>query len=160
MIQRSGIATTPQMARALRWLEKNVPDCDEPSVIVHTDYAYNNMIFDGGQMTALLDWETSRLGDPADDLIWTQVNLGLYPMPEFVKMYNQSSGRNVTEYRVAYAHLMKCVINLIAGRTGARAINDDDNAPPHMGLMAYKYMPMIGSNIDGLIAAAESANGR
>lgn len=160
MIRRAGIKTTPEMLRALRWLERNAPDCDEPPVIIHFDYAFNNMIFDGDRMTALLDWETSRLADPADDFIWTQPNLGLYPMDEFRRVYRQGTGRDVTEYRIAYAALAKCLVNLIAGRTGLKYINESDSAPLHMGMMAYKFMPMLGANVDELIATAESLRGR
>jgi aminoglycoside phosphotransferase (APT) family kinase protein len=156
MIARSGIRFTPQLRRALRWMECNAPDSDQPAVIVHIDYAFNNMIFDGDRLSALLDWETSRLGDPADDIIWTQFNLGVYPMPEFLQKYRERTGRDVSEYRIAYARLGKCIINLIAGLTALKCIDAHDAAPPEMGLMAFRFMPMLGTNVDELIAQAES----
>lgn len=155
LIRRAGIKTTPEMLRALRWLERNAPDSDEPPVIIHVDYAFNNMIFDGDCMSALLDWETSRLADPADDFIWTQPNLGLYGMDEFRLKYKQGTGRDVSAYRVAYAAVSKCLINLIAGRTALKYINESEVAPLHMAMMAYKFMPIIGSNVDELISDAE-----
>jgi aminoglycoside phosphotransferase (APT) family kinase protein len=156
LISRAGIKPTPEMMRALRWLQANVPDCDEPAVVIHLDYAFNNMIFDGDNMTALLDWETSRLADPAEDFTWTQPNLGVYTMAEFREKYREGTGRDVSEYRIAYAAVSKCLTNLIAGRTGLAFINNSDSAPLHMGVMAYKFMPMLGANVDELIAAAEA----
>ena len=160
LISHGQVRTTPQIARAMKWLEKNVPVNDEPPVIIHIDYAFNNMIFDGDRMTALLDWETTRLGDPANDFIWTQINLGLYSMEEFRQKYHEGTGRYVSDYRIAYAQITKCMINLIAGWTGAQFIDSDDSAPLHMGVMAYKFMPMLCPDIDGLIAAAEAAKGK
>jgi aminoglycoside phosphotransferase (APT) family kinase protein len=154
------IKLTPQLLRGMRWLENNAPVSDEPPVVVHVDYAFNNLIFDGDRLSAVLDWETAHLGDPADDIILTQFNLGVYAMPEFLKEYEAGTGRKITEYRIAYARLVKCVINAIAGLTALKAINEDDSAPLHMGMMAFKFMPLFGANIDELIALAESVRGR
>jgi hypothetical protein len=81
-------------------------------------------------------------------------------MQEFRQKYKEGTGRDVSEYRIAYAALAKCLANLIAGRTGLQYINNSDHAPLHMGMMAYKFMPLLGSNADELIAKAESLRQR
>jgi aminoglycoside phosphotransferase (APT) family kinase protein len=160
LVSRAGIQITPQLHRVLRWLENNAPDSDDPPVLVHVDYAFNNLLFKDNRVTAILDWETSRMGDPADDIIWTQYNLGVYSMPEFLKVYEKATGRHISEYRIAYARVQKCVLNLIAGLTSLEAIDADDNAPPHMGMMAFKYTPLFGANAGELIVEAEKLRGR
>ncbi|MDD5177645.1 MAG: phosphotransferase family protein [Sterolibacterium sp.] len=160
MIQLAGIKVSPQLMRCLRWLEKNVPDCDEPPVVLHYDYCYNNILVQNNTVSAILDWETSFLGDPAGDIHHTQPNLGVYSMPEFLKVYKVRTGREVTPYRLAYSELMRVAINNIAGPVALQAIDNNDHAPLHMGVMAFKYMPIFGSKVDELIAAAEKAKGR
>jgi aminoglycoside phosphotransferase (APT) family kinase protein len=160
MIRHAGIKMSPQLMRALRWLQKNVPDVDERPVIVHIDYAYNNILVDEDRVSAVLDWETSRLGDPADDLFWTQQNLGVYSLPEFLRRYREGTGREVSEYRIAYARLAKGVFNLINCGCASRSLDSNDNAPLLLGVAAFKYLPLFGSDIDDLITAAEGAKSR
>ena len=155
LIRRAGIRMTPQLLRTLQWLEKNVPDSDDTPVVVHVDYAFNNLLFENNRVSAVLDWETSRMGDPADDILWTQQNLDVYSMPEFLRIYEQATGNHVTEYRMAYARVQKCVLNVIAGLTALEAIDADEHAPLHMGVMAFKYMPLFGADMGRLIVEAE-----
>src|SRR5262249_596686 len=84
LVRRANIKTPPQLQRVLGWLEKNVPDSDEAPVVIHGDYGYHNILFDDNRVSAVLDWEMGRLGDPAEDIVWTQQNLGAYSMPEFL----------------------------------------------------------------------------
>jgi aminoglycoside phosphotransferase (APT) family kinase protein len=41
---------------------------ERPPVLVHADYHYGNMLFDGARVVALLDWEITQLGQPLLDL--------------------------------------------------------------------------------------------
>jgi aminoglycoside phosphotransferase (APT) family kinase protein len=41
---------------------------ERPPVLVHADYHYGNMLFRGGQVVALLDWEIAQVGQPLLDL--------------------------------------------------------------------------------------------
>ena len=160
LIRLSKIRVTPQLARAVRWLEQNVPDCDDPAVVVHVDYAFNNILFENNRISAVLDWETSRMGDPCDDILWSQQNLGVYSMPEFLEIYEKATSRHISQYRMAYAFAQKCVLNIIAGLTALEAVDSNDNSPLHMAVMGLKYMPLFGADIGELIEKAESLKGK
>jgi aminoglycoside phosphotransferase (APT) family kinase protein len=160
LIARSGIAMTPQLLRGMRWLEANAPDCNEPPVIVHVDYAFNNILFEDGRLSAVLDWETSRLGDPADDIQWTQNRLGVYSMADFLALYEKATGRRVSEYRLAYSRVQLCVVSIAHGLIALRAIDTDDHSPLHSGVMGLKYMPLFSGNLGELIAKAEAVRNR
>jgi aminoglycoside phosphotransferase (APT) family kinase protein len=41
---------------------------ERPPVMVHADYHYGNMLFEGPRVVALLDWEIAKLGQPLLDL--------------------------------------------------------------------------------------------
>jgi len=56
--------TAPHLAELL-WA--TVPKPRAP-VLVHADFHYGNMLFDRGEVVALLDWEIAELGQPLLDL--------------------------------------------------------------------------------------------
>jgi aminoglycoside phosphotransferase (APT) family kinase protein len=62
----------PELATVGEWLADNVPD-DHEHTLVHGDYKLDNVMFGPGtppEITAVLDWELSALGDPLTDLGW------------------------------------------------------------------------------------------
>ena len=128
--------------------------------MVHVDYAFNNILFENNRISAVLDWETSRMGDPCDDILWSQQNLGVYSMPEFLEIYEKATSRHISQYRMAYAFAQKCVLNIIAGLTALEAVDSNDNSPLHMAVMGLKYMPLFGADIGELIEKAESLKGK
>src|SRR5437899_2220434 len=54
----------PELARRLA---SAVPQVTHP-VVVHGDYHFGNMLFAGGRVSAVLDWEIAELGHPLLDL--------------------------------------------------------------------------------------------
>lgn len=63
----------PALDAVAEWLCSHVP-VSPPTTIVHGDFKLDNLLFDVQndtlQVTALLDWEMSTLGDPLMDLGW------------------------------------------------------------------------------------------
>jgi len=70
-------ASTPGMPafqEIATWLEGNLPDEREPSVVVHNDFKLDNLVWHADDVAALktvLDWEMSTVGDPSFDLACT-----------------------------------------------------------------------------------------
>ena len=160
LIRLTGIPVSPLLVRGLKWLEGNIPDADEPPVVIHIDFALNNLIIDNDQITAVLDWESSRLGDPAEDIIWTQQNLAAYiTMPEFLKLYAAGTGLSISPYRLAYCRVSRCALNAITCLSAMQALDHRDDAPINLGILAYKYMAIFGTQFNSLIADAENLRG-
>jgi aminoglycoside phosphotransferase (APT) family kinase protein len=62
----------PELRRIGDWLADNAPETHEHT-LVHGDYKLDNVIFgpaDEPELTGVLDWEMSTLGDPLCDLGW------------------------------------------------------------------------------------------
>lgn len=61
----------PLMRLAAAWLRNNIPSCEKP-VILHSDYRVGNFLFreSDAKISAILDWEGGRIGDPHHDLAW------------------------------------------------------------------------------------------
>ncbi|MET0986390.1 MAG: phosphotransferase, partial [Steroidobacteraceae bacterium] len=156
LIRLGGLSMTPQLLRGLKWMERNVPQCAEPPVVVHLDFALNNLILDGQRVTAVLDWESSRMGDPAEDLIWTQQNLSQYlSMPEMLRRYETATGRTISPYRLAYARVVKCALNAITCLGAMRSLEQHDEAHIRLAILGYRYMALFGAQFNELIEAAE-----
>ena len=155
-LRRSGTRVTPSLQRALGWLEQNVPECDDPPTIIHIDFALNNLIVADDRVAAVLDWESSRTGDPAEDILWTQQNLAAYiDMPEFLRRYNAGTGREISPYRLAYSRVFRSAGSLVSCLNAMNALETNDEAHVTLSILAYKYLPLFGAQLHKLIADAE-----
>ena len=59
----------PVLAVAERWLREHPPE-PAPTVLCHGDLRLGNLIVEGGELRAVIDWELAHLGHPAEDLGW------------------------------------------------------------------------------------------
>jgi len=158
LIRRTGIPASPQLERALQWLRQHIPDSDETPVVLHGDFSFNNLIIGEDGVSAVLDWESSRLGDPAEDIIWTQPNLGAYlTMPEFLDLYRAGTGRAISERRLAYSRVVKCVLNAVACLSAQHGLETRSDTNITLATLAYKYMGLFGAQFNSLIESAERA---
>jgi aminoglycoside phosphotransferase (APT) family kinase protein len=73
-VYRASGAERPILELALQHLKKNSPPPMAP-VLLHGDFRNGNIMFDPEKgVAAVLDWELSHWGDPAEDLSWICVN--------------------------------------------------------------------------------------
>lgn len=122
----------PDADALLRWLLENVESRDLPgeTSIVHGDYRMNNLLVDGDQISAVIDWEMATLGDPLTDLALlfvydslpliapgstdatASMALGYPSMNEQLSRYEAASGRTLgnLDFHLALAHFKLAVI--------------------------------------------------
>ena len=104
----------PAMERLIDYLPASLPEQSRVS-IVHGDYRIDNVLFDNGQITAVLDWELATLGDPLADfsylaMQWVMpadggaglagldlLTLGIPTLDEIVELYSTRSGVPVAD---------------------------------------------------------------
>lgn len=67
----------PELAFVVSWLRETAPSNDVVTLI-HGDFKPGNVLLEGGDVTAVLDWETAHLGDPHEDLGWVTNPLRAY----------------------------------------------------------------------------------
>jgi aminoglycoside phosphotransferase (APT) family kinase protein len=79
--------------------------------LVHGDFNPANFLFADGKVTALIDWENSRIGDPREDLGWmvlmdilSNTQVMSYPKKEggFLAYYNKLTGNDITPEELGY----------------------------------------------------------
>jgi aminoglycoside phosphotransferase (APT) family kinase protein len=106
-----GGTVDPALAFSLRWLRRNVPagaDAATP-VLVQGDTGPGNFLYEGGRVTAVVDWELAHLGDPMDDIAWLSLRATQEPFTDFptrLREYTALSGNAIDEGRVHYYQVM------------------------------------------------------
>ncbi|KAA1251167.1 phosphotransferase family protein [Mycobacterium simiae] len=98
--------TTATFEWAFRWLVAHRPLPSAP-VLVHGDYRMGNLIVDGSDLAAVLDWELVHVGEAYEDLAWFCVRAwrfgapashaagGLGSIEDFLQAYQQAGGAAV-----------------------------------------------------------------
>lgn len=121
----------PGLDHVADWLARNVPDTGQPG-LMHGDYALNNVLFENrppSRLAAIIDWETSTIGDPLMDLAGFAQNLrrsgremrqssyfdnANFPRFEDVTAYySERTGRDVANldyYIVLFKFRMACIL--------------------------------------------------
>ena len=102
------------------WLHGNV-DAVSPLVsIVHGDYSYHNLMFQGDVLSAVMDWELVRVGHPAEDLGYIRsAAIQRVAWSQFMAAYREGGGREIPQLDVTfYTFIAK--LRLMALLFGAR----------------------------------------
>lgn len=67
--------------------------------LLHIDYWSGNMLWDGGQISAVVDWEEAAFGDPGVDVGYCRMQLYLEGLDEaaetFLRVYERETGQQV-----------------------------------------------------------------
>jgi aminoglycoside phosphotransferase (APT) family kinase protein len=101
--QVDGDVPHPLHALLFAWLRAHAPGDVPRPVLLHGDPGFHNMLVDGGEVQALLDWERARVGDPAQDLAYVRPHvMRVQPWEEFLAAYCDAGGEEPDEERLRY----------------------------------------------------------
>ncbi len=93
-IARSEHSPHPGLAFGMAWLEQHLGDlASRPVCRTHGDLAFHNILMDGDEVSAALDWEFTQFSDPVEDLSYIRpfiVQLGFWD--EFMAEYGAMTG--------------------------------------------------------------------
>jgi aminoglycoside phosphotransferase (APT) family kinase protein len=127
LFRRHRMEPHPMIVGAFIWLKEHQPVADRVT-IVHGDFRYGNLLYEGKRINALLDWEMVHLGDPVEDLTWAYRALwtpaSVMPLEEFVERYSKLSGIPVHPHNLIYYRLFNEMKHTIISLTGAKSFND------------------------------------
>jgi aminoglycoside phosphotransferase (APT) family kinase protein len=160
LIRDTGLTTTPELTRALKWLKHNVPEVTDPPVLIHQDFELNNILIEGEQVTAILDWESACIADPAYDILVMQRDLAsVFSMDQFLEQYRLRTGRTISEYNMAYARVAAFAIYMLVYLNGRHVLVNRERSPIAMSMLAYRFIADTAPQLNGLIADAERLRG-
>jgi aminoglycoside phosphotransferase (APT) family kinase protein len=98
--------TTATFEWAFRWLAAHRPPPSAPR-LVHGDFRMGNLIIDGSDLAAVLDWELVHIGEIYEDLAWFCIRAwrfgappqmaagGLGSIDDFVAAYHGAGGATI-----------------------------------------------------------------
>lgn len=102
-------AHAPSLATVavFNWLLANVPETGARPCLIHGDIGFHNMLLEQGEMTALLDWESSQIGHPGQDLAYAY-NAGHASLdwPRVMRAYQAAGGTPLTDRELLYFRIM------------------------------------------------------
>jgi aminoglycoside phosphotransferase (APT) family kinase protein len=117
----------PAIAFAFQWLKANAPAAERIS-LVHGDFRLGNFLYEGEEITALLDWEMAHLGDPVEDIAWAYRSLWTpemhVPIDEFVRHYAASGGISVKPETLLFYRLFSEIKHAVISLTAAKSFAD------------------------------------
>lgn len=113
---RKRLEPSVKMEAAFAWLEANLPaDPGFKATLVHGDYGFHNLIMDQGEVTAILDWEFSHFGDPAEDVNYCRQFIERYvPFDYFLARYLAHGGKPYDAERDRYFTVFRNLRNAVA----------------------------------------------
>jgi len=121
----------PALSAVFEWLRDRLP-APGRLCLVHGDVRPGNFLYDGGQVTGLLDWEMAHAGDPLEDLAWIYRPLWspqrFMDLEAFVRRYAQHARREVRMADVVYYRVFSEAKFATISLTAARAFATGDTA--------------------------------
>jgi aminoglycoside phosphotransferase (APT) family kinase protein len=116
-----------------------------PLRVVHGDFNPSNFLYEGGRVTALIDWENTHVGDPREDLGWLALmdglsNTNIFGSVKkeggFIGYYNKLTGFDVTPEEVQYFSMFTGGnIGIPVGAAVKRRMDHEHDELMHMYLM-------------------------
>jgi aminoglycoside phosphotransferase (APT) family kinase protein len=146
--------------RLFDWLEANVPAEDAPPTVVHNDYGPHNILVDTHRISAVLDWEVPRVGDPAEDLSYfLQCCSAMVDRNSTVALYGELTGRPISEYRLSYFDVLSVAKVLMSTLSATAMYQATDPALIDWVQMPLAWHGLFLAQIEDKITAAEQARG-
>ncbi len=141
---RAKLEERPVLATALHWLSTHLPQRSE-IVLVHADYRAGNFLYEGGHITAILDWEMAHLGDPMEDLAWAVLGFwssggvcqGLLPRDEMIAAYERAGGMPVDAQRLFFYEVLGAVKMAVISLTGVKSFCEGRNYETVLALVGF-----------------------
>ncbi len=150
-------SASPLIRRTLNWLRANVPSSADPPAFLHGDYGLHNILIVDQKVSAILDWEASRVGDPADELSWFLNSAESFlPREELLDLYRKAGGRPVSAARIRYYDVLTCLkMTVVCNVALSRLESLGENL--NLGVIGLKFNYPFASRLNALIEKAEKA---
>lgn len=112
------VPASPYVELAFEILRSRFPGEPPKLALVHGDPGPGNLLWRGGRITAMLDWEMAHFGDPLDDLAFLTVRVAMFGLPlagfaEQVRDHYAPDGVGLDESRLRYWQAVSVLRNLI-----------------------------------------------
>jgi aminoglycoside phosphotransferase (APT) family kinase protein len=127
-LRRVQLDPEPELTLVLHWLRAHAP-ANESTTLVHGDFKAGNVLLEGDDISAVLDWETAHLGDPREDLGWVTNPLragehriaGAWEPQDLLDRWSRRTGMSAEPDAVRWWQVLANVKLSVIVLTGSRA---------------------------------------
>lgn len=153
----------PAVEEALRWFRANRPDVTEQT-LVHGDFRIGNMLVDGSDLSAVLDWELARVGDPMYDLGYAstryfagklitpierpELACSLVEREWFYDEYERRTGREVDRERVRYWQAFSSFVMMTISLAGVSRFREGEANDVRSAWFQYTVPGLIEDQLE------------
>jgi aminoglycoside phosphotransferase (APT) family kinase protein len=143
---------------AFLWLYDHLDVIDSRTSVVHGDSNYHNVLIHEGRVSAVLDWEYAHAGDPAEDLLSGEhFTTQVLPWAEFMKIYRDNGGRDISEGRFHFFAIWRALRFAMAASTAADVYARGVNRDLRVAAIAYNTMPKLLQDVASQLLAATNS---
>jgi aminoglycoside phosphotransferase (APT) family kinase protein len=101
------------VSASIAWLRANIECVEDRQSLVHNDMVFHNILAEGGEITAILDWEQTSVGHPAEDLGYCYPTVSATAdWDRFLEAYYSAGGPRISRRQVDYFAL-RAVLRLM-----------------------------------------------
>ena len=152
---------SPLTERVTAWLLENIPQGDIPLGLIHCDYGPHNTLVHNGKLAGIVDWESCRIGDPAEDVSWLLQSCGgQVDYGKAIDAYEEFTGHRISEYRLRYYDVFGCLKVMTSVGSVESMYEAHDEASVTWLTLSLRYGAYGSSELEKRIAIAEAAKGR
>ena len=115
--QRGIVKPVPLVEFARGWLHRNVPEAPERAVLIQGDTGPGQFMYEGNELTGIVDWEFAHLADPMLDLAQIRIRDFYNPgadMKKWMALYAECSGAPIDWPRLRYYTVKAMIITPLA----------------------------------------------
>ncbi|MDA8046029.1 MAG: phosphotransferase family protein [Actinomycetota bacterium] len=138
VLREDQLEAYPEIDLALAWLRDSLPPPAAP-VLVHGDFKPGNILVEGPDVSALLDWELAHLGDPAEDLGWVTQPLrtrehlidGHWSQSDLLEHYERHTGTSVAPDSLRWWNVFAALRTAVMQVSGLRSYLEGRSSEPY-----------------------------
>ncbi len=146
---------SPAVLGFYEYLLADVPHAPERAVLLHGDVGFHNMIVDEGRLSALVDWEFSHIGDPAEDVGYARNTAGSsLDWDRFMATYRAAGGPEIAPERLRFFRIWGHLRNLTACQLTSNAYEKGRVHDLKLAHVGHSMTPMFLDAISAVIAEA------
>jgi aminoglycoside phosphotransferase (APT) family kinase protein len=155
-LQNRDAPASPAIAVVGKWLTDNVPQEDAPACLIHCDFGPHNILVHNRTVSAILDWESARIGDPAEDLAHFLKSVGPHlDRGKLLHHYAQVTGIQISEYRIRYYDVMSNFKFLVACASANVLFSADAEARNEWMILVQKWLYLATKPLVPSLATAQ-----
>lgn len=154
------LAYAPSMAvtAAIAWMKANVDCVDATEAVVHNDALLHNVLADGEEISAVLDWEMAHIGHPCEDLGYVRpVVEQMTDWSRFIEAYVAAGGPRPTPRQVDFFTLRSMLKLMMQIMNVRRAFDGGFANIPALAEIGTSFMPKLidrlATQVDRIVAA-------